>query len=355
MVHEPSDTAAAPATLVVELTQRCNHDCRHCYNAWKNERSYPAVGELGTADTLAMLDQALSETGIAHVTLSGGEPLLRPDLGEIVDWLAARDVQVNLISNGTLLDETAISRLAAVSLFELPLLSSEAALHDRLSGKKGAHDRVTMAMAELGAAGRPVVAVFVATRLNIDTLAETLQMAFALGAGGVMLNRFNPGGTGHRHLAELQLSPAELRAALHVANDFAEHYELPLSCSIAMPPCLFDHDEWPKLGFGFCAVGTERAYPTIDPAGNVRPCNHSALILGNVRDHSLVDLLTSPALRRFAAAVPTFCDDCPLAARCQGGCKAAAEVCCGDLRACDPFLAAYRSEVVKPPAEDAGA
>ena len=49
-----------------------------------------------------------------------------------------------------------------------------------------------------------------------------------------------------------------------------------------MPPCLFDHARYGHLSFGFCAAGTERAYYTLDPLGNLRPCNQSPLILGNM-------------------------------------------------------------------------
>jgi MoaA/NifB/PqqE/SkfB family radical SAM enzyme len=98
-------------SFVFEITQRCNHDCLHCYNAWKNPVDYPA-GELPTDQTLAILGKMLDETGASLVSLSGGEPMLRADVGEIVDFLRGRDVTVNLISNGSLLDEAAIARLA---------------------------------------------------------------------------------------------------------------------------------------------------------------------------------------------------------------------------------------------------
>jgi hypothetical protein len=90
-----------------------------------------------------------------------------------------------------------------------------------------------------------------------------------------MFNRFNPGGKGSRHVDELQVSPRELEAALDEADSMVEDYGLPVSCSIAMPPCLIDRKRYRHLTFGFCAAGLERAYYTVDPLGNMRPCNHS--------------------------------------------------------------------------------
>jgi organic radical activating enzyme len=112
-------------SFVFEITQHCNHRCLHCYNVWKNAGEYPQ-GELDTADTLKILERMLDQTGAGLVTLSGGEPLLRSDVFQVVSFLNARDVAVNLITNGTLLDDAAIARLAdRVSIFELPLLSVE--------------------------------------------------------------------------------------------------------------------------------------------------------------------------------------------------------------------------------------
>ena len=336
-------------SFVFEATQRCNHDCLHCYNAWKNPIDYPR-GELPAAETLAMLGKMLDETGATLVSLSGGEPMLREDIYEIVGFLDGRGVTVNLITNGSLLDEAAVARFGpeAISVYELPLLSGEREVHDRLSGRTGAFDDATMAIAELKAARQRVVCVFVATKLNLPTWREAAEVAVALGADGIMFNRFNPGGTGRENIDLLQATPAELADALDVAAEISEEYDLPISCSIAMPPCLFDRTRWPGLGFGFCAAGTERAYYTLDPLGNVRPCNHSGLILGNIRQRGFWELADSRAMAEFMSARPAFCAGCAMEDECLGGCKAAAEVCCGSPWASDPFLSAFEAQAVKP-------
>ncbi len=268
--------------VVFELTQRCNHDCLHCYNAWKNELPAPyPPGELDTAETLALLDKLLDESGAELLTLTGGEPLLRPDLFEIVDAMTARGVELNLISNGALLDEAA-------------------------------------------------------------------ELAVALGLDGLMLNRFNPGGTGYKHLEALQLDPDELEALLEQAEQICAEYELPISCSIAMPPCLIRTERFGRLSFGFCAAGTERAYYTVDPLGNLRPCNHSPLILGNLLEQSFDTLANSPAMSAFMKARPSLCEGCALEHECLGGCKAAAEACCGSPWEADPFLAAFKDRMRHP-------
>ncbi|HTP00431.1 MAG TPA: radical SAM protein, partial [Anaerolineales bacterium] len=126
-------------SLIFEVTQRYNHACLHCYNVWQAEPSLLAArspqGQLDTARTLAVLGMALDEIGCRHVTITGGEPLLRRDLSAILDFLRKRNVRISLISNGRLLtDSTAASLIQrGVGAFELPLLSHEREIHDRLS------------------------------------------------------------------------------------------------------------------------------------------------------------------------------------------------------------------------------
>ena len=69
-----------------------------------------------------------------------------------------------------------------------------------------------------------------------------------------------------------------------------------------MEQCLFDHARWPNLSFGFCAAGTERTYYALDPLGNVRPCNHSPTILGNIRQMTFAEMALSETMDPFLAA-----------------------------------------------------
>jgi len=334
-------------SFVFEVTQRCNHDCPHCYNCWKNDADYPE-GELNTADTLDMLARMLDQTGASLVSLTGGEPFLRDDIYQIVDFLCDRGVTINMICNGSLITEESIACMAdKISIYELPLLSIEREMHDKLSGRVGAFDDVTMAIANLKAAGERVVCVFVATKLNLPQWSETAELAIALGADGIMFNRFNPGGTGSRNIETLQASPTQLTEALDIADRMSEEYEISISCSIAMPPCLFDHTRYKHLGFGFCAAGTERAYYTLDPMGAVRPCNHSTTILGNIREMNFWEMVDSTTMKDFFDARPEFCSGCRLEDECLGGCKAAAEVCCGSVWALDPFVKAFADQAEK--------
>jgi radical SAM protein with 4Fe4S-binding SPASM domain len=225
-----------------------------------------------------------------------------------------------------------------VGLFELPLLSHRGETHDELSGAPGAWEAVLAAMANIRLQHGQVVAAFVATRKNIEHLGETLKLAFAFGARGVMFNRFNPGGRGRDHLIELLPTVEQVREALEVADVSAVEFSLPISCSIPIQPCLIDINNYPHLTFGFCAAGSERAYYTLDPLGNLRPCNHTDTILGNLLNESFASLIAPERMSAFTCAIPAHCANCDRRLECQGGCKASAQVCYGSLTAKEPFL-----------------
>ncbi len=328
-------------TIILEVTQACDHACLHCYNYWNHPsaRLSPQPGD-DEVDVRPLLARVLDQVDCNHVTLTGGEPLLRGDLPETVSFLNERGVRVNLISNGHRLSDDLTADLVrrGVDLFELPLLSFRREVHDALSGARGAFDAVLAALAHIRFHGGQAVAVFVATRRNIADLRDTIKLAFAFGARGVMLNRFNPGGRGAGHIDDLLPAVDEMRAALETAEAAAQEFHLPISCSIPIQPCLIDTSVYPHLGFGFCAAGSSRAYYTLDAAGNVRPCNHTPTILGNAWDEPFAEIIAPARMADFVAAVPAFCAPCARRDECLGGCKAAAQVCYGSLEAEEPFL-----------------
>ncbi len=349
-------------TIILEVTPACNHACLHCYNYW-NHPDPATPSALSTAplplspkeeggprgkersDVRPLLAHVLDQIDCTHVTLTGGEPLLRPDLPDIVSFLAERGARVNLISNGHLLTDELAAELIerGVGLFELPLLSFRREAHDALSGATGAFDAVLAALAHIRYHQGQAVAVFVATRHNIAHLHDTLKLAFAFGVRGVMLNRFNPGGRGAGNIEELLPTVEEMRAALEVAEAATQEFKLSVACSIPIQPCLIDNSAYPHLGFGFCAAGSSRAYYTLDTAGNVRPCNHTPTILGNAWDEPFAHIIAPARLAGFVAAVPAFCAPCALRNECQGGCKASAQVCYGSLEGEEPFLRLNRN------------
>jgi radical SAM protein with 4Fe4S-binding SPASM domain len=333
-------------SIIFEVTQRCNNRCKFCYNVWYLEGNTYPKGELSTQDTKRLLRKIIKESGCTQLTFSGGEPFLREDLIQLISFVRDLGVVPTIISNGTLIDEeTAKSCIdEGVTLFELPLLSSDRTIHNELS-QNDAFDSVTESIANIKLHGGQVVTVFVGTRKNIDGFEGMIELSLALGADGIMFNRFNPGGRGASYIDELLPTPQQVGRALEVAEQAMERHGAGISCSIPIQPCLVDISRFKSLSFGFCAAGTERAYYTVDPLGNLRVCNHTPSILGNILDEGFSALTRKGRIDPFLRARPEFCKGCQLEDTCLGGCKAAAQVCYGSLCAEEPFLRCHLEQV----------
>jgi pyrroloquinoline quinone biosynthesis protein E len=295
---------------------------------------------LPAADLVRIIDRLADELSLESIAISGGEPFLRPDLPQIVAHLWARHIRTVIITNGTLLSRDRIEQTPGATNYELPLLSYRREVHDRLV-REEAFDRVIEGALNLRRQGEQLAVAFIATRLNYADLEKTLQLAVALGAKAMMYNRVNVAAHNFPHHQELLPSLEMLRENLEVLDDFAQRYHFPISCSIPMPPCLVDTSQYKHVQFGFCPLGGDNSYFTVDPLGNLRVCNHSSVILGNVLEESFWDLYQRPYVRDFKTVMPASCLDCPVEIRdrCQGGCKAAAEECFGSFETEEPFLA----------------
>lgn len=322
--------------FVLELTPRCNNNCIYCYNVWKKDKNY-SQNELGTSSWKKIIKK-LGSTKSNLISFSGGEPLLRNDIFELIAFAKKYFYQLNLITNGVLLNKEAVDKCidAGATLFELPLLSHDKKIHNRLSGNN-AWLKTLKAIKYIADKKHPVVGVIVLTKKNLD-ITKTIELGVALGINSYMLNRFNPGGEGIKHIKELLPTISQFKKVLRTADKLTAKYGISISSSIPNPPCLIDMKNYENIYTGFCPVGTDKAYYAVDPMGNVRPCNHSPVILGNLLKDSIEKIYNNPILKNYMQAIPDICKPCGLAEECQGGCKASAEVCFGSVYAEDPFL-----------------
>lgn len=321
--------------VAFEVTQSCNQDCVFCYNVWKCSK-YPQ-GHLDTRQTLDLIERIIHGYRPQVLTFTGGEPLLRSDLPELIKS-ASKRCACNLITNGTLMTDDLAQELSTcgVRTFEFTLLSAERDIHNRLV-HRNSFDELIEAIASVRAAGGNVATTFVATNENIHTWADTLELNAALGVSGILFNRFNVGGAGIESAMELMPSVEDLQDALATANEGAEKFGINISCGVPIPPCVIDRSPYKNLHFPDCPVGTNKAYPTVDPIGNVRPCNHASTILGNLFESDFRSILKNNTSRTYGTCIPDECMSCKELPTCRGGCRAAAEVC-GNACGIDPFV-----------------
>ena len=299
-----------------------------------------------TSEIRGLVDALCAEAPVENLALSGGEPLLRDDLPEIVAHLRQRGIAPVIITNGALLNAAKVDSLRDAVNFEITLFSYRPAVHDELAGRRGAWNDAIGAMANLRSAGRDFVAVFVATRVNYMDLEKTAELAIAAGAYGLMYNRVNLSAHNIRHVSRLLPRPRMIRENLDTLEAIGAKYGLAIAVTVVVEPCVVDVRGYRHIHFGWCPLAGENAYFTIDPAGNVRICNHSPVVLGNIRRGGFAAIYGKhPYVRRFRDTWPAECAACEpeLKEMCRGGCKAASEQCYGTLARIDPFVTISRT------------
>ncbi len=343
--------------IQLELTDACNHRCSFCYNVWKEDAAYPS-GHLGPDETIALVDRIVDQTHCEYVSLTGGEPLLRKDIYAIIERIASRDVKVILITNGNLLTGETVRRCldAGLMSFEVSLHSSSAEAHDGLTGTPGSFEKAVSGLAEVANAGGHASTVFVATSRNVGDLPGTLELNALLRSRFLLFNRVACGGEGLERWETISPSPARTRQVLMESIPIAEKYAIRIGSGVQMPPCLMSHSGIDGITFKFCPLNApikDHTYTTVDPRGNLRMCNRSKIILGNVlTDAPIPRLMESEPVRRFSTAIPAFCRGCEYERECAGGCRADSHSLWGVFDRPDPWIERWRDQVVKPGAED---
>jgi MoaA/NifB/PqqE/SkfB family radical SAM enzyme len=206
--------SVAPLTLWLELTPRCNLRCAFCYNPWRAgpKSAHPAI--LTYDLYLSGVRRLVTRQTFSYVALSGGEPLLYPQLGSLVTFLAGAGQRTVLTTNGRLLTRHLLTSLAASGLtgLQVPLLAATPTVHDRLSGR-ASWDRAVRALA-LGLKARiSTSATFIATAANVDELPRVVALLGAIGVRRLVVNEMHPHGSARLH-AELGPDPTLLRDVL---------------------------------------------------------------------------------------------------------------------------------------------
>lgn len=328
--------------LAVELTSHCNQRCTYCYNAWREDNGR-TVGALASDDLVALLDRALTEVEFDHVTLTGGEPFVRPDIWRVLDVCRTHGVGIQMISNGGLVDEAIAERLAPyrIRCIQITLDGPNAALHHEHVGGTDHWEPTLAGIRALTRHGVRVVGCIVVTRKNAPVVGETLDLFRSLGVDIVALSRFSPAGYAANHAAELLPSRRDMITALAQGEQRGREHGMDLQVTMPVPPCVVDHADYPHVRFGGCPIGTEMQEFSLGPRGELRSCTLHTEVIGDAMTTSMAALVQSPKLAAYRDVTPEFCAPCPHRSSCLGGCGAAAATMLGDARGLDPFVAQH--------------
>ena len=328
--------------IVFELTEACNQCCRFCYNYWRDGSTPLAAPEPATARKT--LRKLLSQASLGTISFSGGEPMLMRNVHDLA--LAARfgGARVNVLTNGTLLTRDAITNFISLGIgaIQIPVLSADASVHEYLTQLPLSWAKATGALRNVAEVlPQGAYAVLVVTAVNASGIPDTLQLIYDLGVRHVMVNRFNIGGMGLRHSRELILDRETLKRSFADVEAFAaSHLDMHFVSGVCTPICLLDPAPYPHIKFTWCSTDFSRRPVTVNYRGDVRFCNHSPFVMGNIFERPIGDILSDPLTIARYSEIPDRCRDCAMLKRCNGGCRAASEQVYGTFGQADPILAA---------------
>lgn len=327
--HPP---AYRPYALLAELTYRCPLHCPYC----SNPVVCPPGEDLSTAEWARVLGEAAA-LGIMHAGFSGGEPLLRRDLAELVAAAREAGLYTNLITSGVGLDENRARELRAAGLdsAQISFQSDEAPSGDAIAGAQ-AHARKLGAARAVRENGIALSINVVLHRATVGRLPEIAAFAASLGATRLELASAQYYGWGFLNRSALMPTRAQVDAAREAAAEAKRRHAGRMEIFYVLPDY---YEARPKP----CMNGWGRRYLTVNPVGGVLPCPTASAIPGlrfdNVRDRPLEWIWNeSESFNRFRGVewMPEPCKSCPRNEIDFGGCRCQAALLTGDPAATDP-------------------
>lgn len=331
-----STQVGPPLWLLAELTYRCPLQCPYCSNPLDFAQSEQ---ELSTEQWFSVLRQG-REMGAAQLGFSGGEPLVRSDLPELIAEARHLGYYTNLITSGLGLTDAKVDAFAEAGLdhIQISFQASDPELNNAVAGSRRAFEQ-KLAMAEaVKAAGYPMVLNFVIHRHNIHQMPDILDLCERLGADYVELATCQYYGWAFRNREGLMPSLAQLTKAEAEVNEARERLQASGSAMKLIFVTPDYYEERPKA----CMNGWGSLFLTVAPDGTALPC-HSARLLPidfpKVQSASLKEIwYDSPGFNHYRGDswMPEPCRSCDEKGKDFGGCRCQAYLLTGDADNADP-------------------
>ena len=336
MNHEHSkNTGPPPLRLIAwEITRSCNLACRHC-RAEAHPEPYP--GELDTAQAKKLID-SFPDTGNPVIIFTGGEPLLRPDIFELITYADSLGLRCVMAPNGTLINPENAARIKAsgIQRCSISIDGSTAALHDSLRGVQGAFERAMDGIEHLKTAGVEFQINTTVTRDNLDKFKDIFHLAQELGAVAWHIFMLVPTGRGAR-ITDQFITAAQYEEVLNWFYDFRKTTDMHLKATCA--PHYYrimrqrareENMAVNKENFGLdamtrgCLGGIGFCF--ISHTGQVQPCGYLELDCGSIRDTYFPEIWKNSLQFKQLRDIREYKGKCGICEyhRVCGGCRARA-------------------------------
>jgi pyrroloquinoline quinone biosynthesis protein E len=339
-----NETPTNPLALIAELTHRCPLHCVYCSNPLELQ----ARGNELSTQIWSRVFQEAAEAGVLQADFTGGEPLARPDIVELVRAARSAGLYVNLITSGLPLDETKLAALVEAGLdhIQLSFQGAREETANEISGAKS-HAQKLRVLEWLKPHRVAVTLNFVIHRRNIDQLEEMLCLAQSSCATRIEFANVQYYGWAFANRENLLPTRAQLDRSVEFLKHARERLQGKIRVEFVVPDY---YAKYPKP----CMGGWGRKLMLITPTGDALPCHAAQVIPGllfeNVKDRSLREIWEhSAAFQKFRGEnwMQEPCKTCDRREQDFGGCRCQALLLAGDAAATDPIcsLAPLRARV----------
>jgi len=306
----------APLRMDLALTFKCPNNCIHCYAGGPHE-----TPELNTAQWKEVIDR-LSEIGVFIVTFTGGEPTLREDLPELLQYAQSKGMVTGLITNGRKLkDKEYVQTLekAGLDFVQVTLESHKPRIHDLMTAAEGSWKETVVGIKN---AVRSQVYVTTNTTLSKHNAADflrTIDYVKELGVAAFGCNSLIYSGKANAVSQEFALPVEELKPLLTKIREKTQQLNLKFLWYTPTQYCRLDPVQ---LGLGVKSCTAAMINMCVGPNGDVYPCQSYFESLGNILVDKWEQIWNSPlAVKiRNREYVEQKCKDCPQLQVCGGGC-----------------------------------
>jgi heme b synthase len=337
-----------------EVTRSCNLNCVHCRAA---SSLGPYSGELSTEKSLKLIDE-IAAIASPVIILTGGEPLLRPDIFEIASYGTSKGLRMVMATNGTLVTSAVAQKMieSGIKRVSISLDGKDAQSHDAFRQEKGAFDKAMTGIDVLKDAGMEFQINTTITTANLKQIKEILALAKNIGAAAHHIFLLVPTGRG-KDLAGQAITAADYEETLMWFHQESMSCEIQLKATCAPHYFRIMHQNKPKgekpvkkAGGHFhestrgCLGGITFCF--ISHVGQVQPCGYLELDCGNVKKKSFAHIWEKSEVfchLRDDSKYGGKCGRCEFIKVC-GGCRARAYEATGDYLAEEP-LCLYQPKI----------
>lgn len=337
-VVQPDEVFPHLDYITIALTNRCNLRCKHCFVS--AGESLP--GELQIEDWLCLVDQ-LSPFKLLDVVLTGGEPLLYSHFWDLVDALNDKGIPVSIFTNGLLVDEAFVERIAdaMVNSIQVSLDGINADMHERLRGRAGSFERTTHAIRLLSSKGIPVHVAVTVTKINYAAHPQFIEFCKDLGARSVSFSEIVLSGRAQEYREELCLTAEQIaQMRLYHACKRVTEREIIIGEGLRPPDYAWDpfHEQQGNFQRPMCSAAKDCC--DITATGDVLACQAlwwDEFKAGNILQTSLKEIWEQSPIMKFFRELSVDqlreCNECGFKMDCGGGCRSLAYAAYHDIYA----------------------